>query len=451
MKKYLSAALALTLCVGLMVPASAAGQTFTDVPSTHWAYESIDYAVEQGYFSGTGADTFSPDDPMTRAMLWTVLARMDGYTGTAGPDDPWYQNGQDWAMANGISDGTYPDMDITREQLATMLYNFAEYAGENTDQDVSALDKYTDRNSISDYAVDAMAWAVTQGIISGTTSTTISPTGTATRSQVAVMLMRFDMMGEETPDEPVETDYETTVRVMYAPPIYPGDTIEVGGLTFIAIGTDPNRANLDAGVTYTVTCSDPSLVDIYKDNTISLDEVCYGVKGLKAGTATITVVGSDGFRGTVTITIQGEETGTSDPGSSDIDWGDYAEKKQEIVELINEERVRIGLNELEVSPKVMQAAQIRADECTVSYSHTRPNGKSFNTVFEDVHLSSGGNENLASWAVLGSAQTLVDGWIASPGHYKSLTDSECNYIGVGIARGANGTYYFCTLFTPNGD
>ena len=168
MRKQLSLALAAILTVSTMIlPAGAAGSRFTDVPEGHWAFESVEYAVDKGYFSGTSENTFSPDTTMTRAMLWTVLARMDNYTGTAGTDAPWYQNGRDWAMANGISDGTNPDGNLTREQFATMLYNFAKHTGKNTDKNNSVLNPYSDRGNIASYAVDAMAWAVTQGIISG--------------------------------------------------------------------------------------------------------------------------------------------------------------------------------------------------------------------------------------------------------------------------------------------
>lgn len=450
MRKQLSLALAAILTVSTMIlPAGAAGSRFTDVPEGHWAFESVEYAVDKGYFSGTSENTFSPDTTMTRAMLWTVLARMDNYTGTAGTDAPWYQNGRDWAMANGISDGTNPDGNLTREQFATMLYNFAKHTGKNTDKNNSVLNPYSDRGNIASYAVDAMAWAVTQGIISGTSSTTITPAGLATRSQAAVMLMRFDKVGEGTPVNPEKPDYETIFRVMNAPPMYPGDTIEVGQTTYIAIGSEPYGANVEAGVTYTVTCSDPSMVKIYPDSSISQDEVCYGVKALKAGTATITAVGSDGFRGSVTITIKGDETNPTDPENPTVDWGDFAEMKQEIVKRINAERARIGLHELKVSPKVMQAAQIRADECTTLFSHTRPNGKSFNTVFKDVNLASSGGEIIGEG--FSTAQSVVNAWIASPGHYKDMVDSRYNCIGVGISIGEDGKYYYSTLFTLKGE
>lgn len=185
---------------GVMLPGEPQKQTdqssFADVSSSHWANEAIHYAVDKGYFSGTGTDTFSPDGTMTRAMLWTVLARMDGSTGAAQPGAPWYQSGRDWAVANGISDGTNPDGSITREQFATMLYNFAAHTNTSTNKDDAVLNQFSDRGSIASYAVDAMAWAVTNGILSGTSGTTISSTGFATRAQAAVMLMQFDKIRE---------------------------------------------------------------------------------------------------------------------------------------------------------------------------------------------------------------------------------------------------------------
>lgn len=458
MKKQLLALVsAAALCAGLMGPVSAAGQTFTDVPQGHWAYESVDYAVDKGYFSGTGVDTFSPDYTMTRAMLWTVLSRMDNYTGTSALGQPWYKSGQDWVVKNGISDGTNPDADITREQFASMLYNFARHAGRDTSTDSTVLNQFVDRSSIASYAVDAMAWAVTHGIVSGTTSTTISPAVVTTRAQAATMLMRFDRMDEngETvnpgqSDTPAQTaDYTTTIRVIDVPPLYPGDPIEIGHVAYVAIQSDPFAENLKAGVEYTLTCADPSMVTIHQANEISPGEICYMVEGLKAGKAVLTAVGSDGFRGSVTITItdpENENTGTT----SSVDWGTYAELKQEVVKLINEERNRIGLNTLEVSPKVMQAAEIRVQECTTLCDHTRPDGTSYNTVFKDVKLSSGGNEILARGQNV-SVETVVDAWIASPGHYKSMTDSEVNYIGVGIAEGANGTMYYIVELCVAGD
>lgn len=448
MRKKLSLALAAILTVSAMIlPAGAAGPRFTDVPEGHWAYESIEYAVDHGYFSGTGEDTFSPDGTMTRAMLWTVLARMDGSTATSEPGQPWYQSGQDWAKENGISDGTNPDGNITREQFATMLYNFAEHTGESTNKDNSVLNQFSDRNSIASYAVDAMAWAVTNGIVSGTSSTTITPAGLATRAQAAVMLMRFDKMGEEPTDpeepNPPVVDYESQFVASDAFP-YPGDTLEVGNIGRISIVSTPYRANVEAGVTYNLTCSDDSVVSLRRD-VLDFGAVSYVVDALKPGVVTITAEGSDGFKGSLTITVKGEDTETPD-----VDWGEYAGLKQDIVKLINAERSRIGLNELEVSVKVMQAADIRANECAEwKFSHTRPDGTSYVTVFEDVKLHSGGNEILANGAL--NAESAVNAWIQSPGHYKSMTDNEVNYIGVGVAQDSSGWLNVSVLLTVAGD
>lgn len=453
MRKKLSLALAAILTVSAMIlPAGAAGARFKDVPEGHWAYESIEYAVDHGYFSGTGEDTFSPDGTMTRAMLWTVLASMAGENTAAEPGQPWYQGGQNWAKENGISDGSNPNGNITREQFATMLYNFAEHTGESTNKDNSVLNQFSDRNSIASYAVDAMAWAVTNGIVSGTSSTTITPAGLATRAQAAVMLMRFDKMGEEPTDpeepNPPVVDYETKFGASEVPP-YHGNTVKVGEIGRISISSNPYRANIEAGVTYTVTSSDTSVATLSRDS-LDLNAVSYYVQGVNPGTATITAVGSDGFKGSLVITVEGEDTENPDTENPDVDWGEYAELKQEVVRLINEERSRIGLNELEVSAKVMQAADIRANECAEwQFTHTRPNGTSYNTVFKDVGLSSSGGEILARG--YSGASTVVEAWIASPGHYKTMTKDKYNYIGIGIAVSADGSYNYSVLCTIAGD
>ena len=120
---------------------------------------------------------------MTRAMVWAILARIDGETVTGAN---WVETAREWAMTSGVSDGEDADGYVTREQLATMLWR---YAGEpESDYSLSA---FTDDDSVSDYAAAAMAWAVEHGIITGVTDTTIEPQGTATRAQCAAMLMRF--------------------------------------------------------------------------------------------------------------------------------------------------------------------------------------------------------------------------------------------------------------------
>jgi hypothetical protein len=156
---------------------------FTDVKG-HWAEEAIDYVVGRDLFSGTGGGLFSPNATMTRAMLMTVLARLDGQDTSGG--STWYEKGMTWAKENEISDGSNPMGKITRQQLAVMIYRYAGSPAVAT-----SLDYYSDVDTVSDYAKEAMSWAVEKGIVSGMGGRTLSPNGSATRAQVATMLMRY--------------------------------------------------------------------------------------------------------------------------------------------------------------------------------------------------------------------------------------------------------------------
>ena len=151
---------------------------------------------------GTTSTTFAPKDTLTRAMLVTVLYRMAGSPAVDAPsgftdvaDGQWYSDAIAWAAANGIVNGVSetsfdPDAAITREQMAAILYRYAAY----WELDVSAeadLSAYADASSVSGYAQAAMQWAVANGVINGTSATTLEPAGTATRAQAATVLVRF--------------------------------------------------------------------------------------------------------------------------------------------------------------------------------------------------------------------------------------------------------------------
>ena len=180
---------AVTLSDGDTVKIVNNSKSFDDVSATYWGAEAVDFTSSRELFAGTSATTFAPDTAMTRAMIVTVLARFEGVDTTTG--DTWYEAGQQWAMQNGVSDGSNMDASLTREQLVTMFYRYAQSKGYDTTQGGMAIREYADFEQISDYAVEAMTWAVNTWIINGTSSTTISPQGEATRAQVATILMRF--------------------------------------------------------------------------------------------------------------------------------------------------------------------------------------------------------------------------------------------------------------------
>lgn len=161
---------------------------FADVSDSYWGADAIDFVTSREIFSGMTEDMFAPDGTMTRAMIWTVLARIDGQD-VSSSSGIWYEGGQKWAVENGISDGTAPNDAITREQLASMLYRYAQMKGEVT-ADMADLSRFADNGEISTYAVEALQWAVAEGIISGDNGM-LSPYGNATRAQAAMMIMKF--------------------------------------------------------------------------------------------------------------------------------------------------------------------------------------------------------------------------------------------------------------------
>ena len=160
-------------------------KVFEDIhPVNHWSKNAVDFVVARGMFAGTSETTFSPNSYMTRAMLMTVLARLDGVDTSGG--SVWYEKGMEWAKANGVSDGSNPDAPITREQLATMLWRYA-----GSPESSHSLDGYTDADEISGYALEAMRWANENGIINGYGNGLLGVKDNATRAQVAQMLMNF--------------------------------------------------------------------------------------------------------------------------------------------------------------------------------------------------------------------------------------------------------------------
>ena len=164
-------------------------KTFADVAGSFWGAEAVTFVTSRELFQGTGAATFDPNAPMDRAMIVTVLARLDGVDTTTG--GTWYEAGAQWAMSNGISDGSSLDQNLTREQLAVMLYRYAQYKGDDVSagEDANIL-SYADAFDVSEYAIPAMQWACGAGVISGKDGA-LDPAGSATRAEVAAMLMRF--------------------------------------------------------------------------------------------------------------------------------------------------------------------------------------------------------------------------------------------------------------------
>ena len=175
---------------------------FTDVKSGDWFYEAVQYVYDKGMMTGVSADRFAPASTTTRGMIVTILYRLENEPAVSGgsaftdvESGAWYADAVAWAAANDIVNGTSattfaPNSPITREQMAAILYRYAAYKGYDVSQKAD-LSGYTDAASISGYAKDALAWANAQKLITGVTDTTLNPQGSATRAQVATILMRL--------------------------------------------------------------------------------------------------------------------------------------------------------------------------------------------------------------------------------------------------------------------
>ena len=232
MKRILSLLLSLCLVLGLIPgTAFAAGGNlpFTDVDTTDWCYDAVQYVYEKGMMNGTSTTTFSPDGTTTRGMIVTILHRMEGTpaaTGTAFTDVPtgqWYSDAVSWASANeivgGYGNGLFgPSDPITREQMAAILNRYSTHKGYDADT-AGSITGFSDASQVSSYAVEPMGWAIGNGLISGVGNNTLAPKGNATRAQVATILMRFCKniadKANSTPETPIDKTYTVTFDLNY--------------------------------------------------------------------------------------------------------------------------------------------------------------------------------------------------------------------------------------------
>lgn len=178
---------------------------FTDLQPSAWYRPAVEYVLQNHYFNGTGDTAFEPEGSMTRAMFVTVLSRMEGIDSSLYKDSDfsdvetgkWYSEAIQWASRKGIVKGVgggkfLPDGEVTREQMAVILYNYAKYRGVDTSGgDDSKFSAFTDKDTVSGWAADAMIWATSAGIINGMGDHTLAPQKSSTRSQVAQIIKNY--------------------------------------------------------------------------------------------------------------------------------------------------------------------------------------------------------------------------------------------------------------------
>lgn len=226
--KHARRALSMLLIVALLAAFLPAGAQqaeaarYTDVHTNDWFYEPVMYVSDQGIMTGTGAETFSPQTVTSRGMIVTILHRMEGEPAAEAADfsdvaaGRYYSEAIAWASAHGIvsgyGNGTFgPDAAITREQMASILYRYAEYKGADTSAR-DDLSDFVDADAVSPYALEVMQWAVGAGLIAGQSADTLAPKTNSTRAVAATILMRYcqNILGDDADvDEPLEPTVET--------------------------------------------------------------------------------------------------------------------------------------------------------------------------------------------------------------------------------------------------
>ena len=202
----------LTLSMSAVALAAEGDTGFADVAADDWYADAAVYCRDNGLMSGTGAGTFSPGTPMTRGMLVTVLYRLAGspdlsdenlgYPFADVPGDSWFADGVYWARLNGVVSGYSgnafgPNDPLTREQLAAILWRYSGSPAAETET------PFTDGSAIASWALDAVDWAQAQGYVTGVGGNRFDPAGTATRAQVAVILMRYTSQAGQPTPEPI--------------------------------------------------------------------------------------------------------------------------------------------------------------------------------------------------------------------------------------------------------
>ena len=223
-KRTMAVLFTFALMVSMMAVSAFAAEEFKDVPSTLWCHDSVMEAVEKGFMSGYGNGQFGPGNPVTRGQIAQILYNKYGSDVGAEsgfsdvPADMWCAKAVTWAVKQGVvsgyTDGTFkPGNQLTRQNLVAILYNQAGKPAVSGD-----LSKFTDNGQVASYAKSAFIWATTNGIVGGTTPTTLSPNGVANRGQVATIMLRYDKLvnpvEEETskpstePEKPAETTPE---------------------------------------------------------------------------------------------------------------------------------------------------------------------------------------------------------------------------------------------------
>lgn len=471
MKRKLAALLACIMLVSCcIIPASAASTPFTDVPANAWYAEAVAFTYENHLFSGTSTDTFSPDLPMTRAMLVAVLYRLQGKPDVSGempftdvPENTWYTNAVLWASQNNIVSGMTPtqfapDSNVTREQMVSLLYRYAAFRGYDRSA-TNSLSVFRDVNQVHPYALPACRWAVGAGIIAGTSPVKLSPLAPSTRAQVAAILMRFVHYYDDDPTNDPKPGVECSV-----------DSIQVAGKSFRLgmstteltnlAGAPAQKLSTLAGYTWwvygTQTYEDFILVGVSGSTVVSLcaSGPGFSYMGYRMGdqnaaissTSTCNVVlltdVNDSYR-LHCVQITRPEYDKYPTGSAATSATLAGEALVDF-HLVNAFRVYHGKSVLKWSGPAATAARLHSEDMARNnyFAHEGLNGSSPDSRMEAqgiTYWSAGENIHAGT---ISNGVLAHDSWVNSALHRSNMLSSDYTHLGVGAAYHASSNYKF---------
>ncbi len=423
-KRLLSVLLALTLCLGLTVPAMAAGPAFTDVTAGHWAYEAIEDMAGRKVVNGVGGGRFAPEDKVTCAEFSTMVARLLFPVELVweGDTSPWWKAGADVLLEAGALDNTTAkafyiramyswdkavmEQPMSRYDMAQIMYNTLkalEYQMPSDSELRAAGEKIADYGEIPSQYVDAVAAMYAIECLKGMDEEgNFRGDEQMDRAQACTVLVRMLARYDEQLPDLNMGEFPTE------------STMEVGTVDMFEFDGLHERAWFE------LETSDTNVVQITNDAYL------YAVAPGKA-TVTLTIhLGgkSQTFQVAITVTKGvGMETAGAD--------SDLQTLREEMLTLINRERAAAGVKPLTLDDKLCQAAQVRAQELVQSYSHTRPDGRRCFTAMQEAGVSyRAAGENIAAGQV--SVAEVMEDWMNSDGHRANILDTGYGRVGIGF-------------------
>lgn len=437
---------------------------FTDVQQNAWYYSGVEYVCTNGLFNGLGDKTFMPETPMTRAMLVTVLWRLDGSpavpAGSFGdvPAGEWYSTAVAWASANGIVNGQSsnvfnPNGNLTREQLASVLFRYTEFKGADTSKRGS-LKGFPDVSKVSAYAVVPFEWAYGNNIVGGTTSASgtlvIDPQGSATRAQVALVLKRFADASAIPADPSVNAPKESILTV--AGKNYyigmtqdaltklagtPDETLpSIYGYTWYIFGTgsysDFLMAGINDGKVVTLCSSGPGFSYM---GSVMGDRNCDFIYN---GACRVYDMYDENDKDIFHCVQLTDKSYSSSRTFTDETL--YADARVDF-HLVNAFRKYHGLKTLIWSDKAHESGRLHSQDMADNnyFSHTALDGSTPGARMRAQGISwRSCAENIAA-GYYGGIEAH-NGWVNSEGHRNNILTGSCTYLGVGFAYNSQSTY-----------